>query len=562
MRFWPTIGARCALSICCLISLAMHVHVREAQAQLQFTEVMYGPGGDDALWEWVEIRNASAAAVDLNGWVFDDDDDATINATVGANIQAANGNTVIPAGGVAVLYPGDDLDFTPARFTSAWGGGINLIPVVGFTSLTATDAIGLWPSYPAYTADTIPMVTVSPRRTFAGAAATLNYATGFPTASNKRSIAWTGTGSPSDGGQWVESEPGDEGALGPYQEVTSVQTTIPLAPINDTADRGNPGIKPGGPAAAGLLITEIMFAPASPTATAVWTSADFEWVEIYNNTAAAINFEATPYVFDDFVGELAEPNIESGTLAVGEVGILYNAEMLTADQMATMWGAGKNFIPVGAWPALNNTGGDTIAIWDSIGDYDSEPVDGEDHRGTISAVAAVTYDTVTMDDWPSVTTGRSIFLNSLSANPDDGSSWTKAGTTADELGSFNAAQFSQLAIDHPGGDVGSPGYAPGSVATSLLGDYNGNQVIDAADYTVWRNKLNTGGPLLNDATPGTIDVADYNYWKARFGQTGGSGGLAGAAVPEPTGMALLLVAAMIRSLCRSRPMNRRVRIGG
>jgi hypothetical protein len=531
-----------------LITLAMHVHEREARAQLQFTEVMYEPGGDDGLWEWVEIRNTSAAAVDLNGWVFDDDDDSTINAMAGANIRAVNGNTIVPAGGVAVLYPGDELDFMPTRFTDAWGVGTNLIAVDGFTSLTGTDAIGLWPSYAAYAADTIPMVTTSPRRTFAGAAATLSYATGFPAASNKRSIAWDGTGSPSDGMQWVESEPGVGGGLGPYHEVTSIQTTIPFAPINDTADRGNPGVRPAGPAAAGLLITEIMFAPASPTATAGWTSNDFEWVEIYNNTAAAINFGATPHVFDDFVGALAEPNIESGTLAVGEVGILYNAEMLTPDHMATMWGAGKNYIPVSVWPALNNSGGDTIAIWDSIGDYGSEAIDGSGHRTHALATAAVVYDTATIEGWPSQTTGRSIFLNNLSADPNVGMSWTKAGTAADTLGSVNAAQLSEMTVDHPGGDVGSPGYAPGSVATSLLGDYNGNFVIDAADYTVWRNSLG-GGSLLNDATPGTVDVADYNYWKMHFGQSGaGSGEI--SAVPEPTGMALLFVAAMVQSLCR------------
>jgi P pilus assembly chaperone PapD len=44
-----------------------------AHAQLIFTEIMFEPGGDDALWEWVEVRNTSNSPVNLDGWVFDDE---------------------------------------------------------------------------------------------------------------------------------------------------------------------------------------------------------------------------------------------------------------------------------------------------------------------------------------------------------------------------------------------------------------------------------------------------------------------------------------------------------
>lgn len=80
-----------------------------------------------------------------------------------------------------------------------------------------------------------------------------------------------------------------------------------------------------------------------------------------------------------------------------------------------------------------------------------------------------------------------------------------------------------------------------TAAPALLGDYNENNTIDAADYTVWRDLLGTAGPLPNDPTPGTIDISDFEYWKANFGNTLGSGAVAAAAVPEPTSMLVALV---------------------
>ena len=79
------------------------------------------------------------------------------------------------------------------------------------------------------------------------------------------------------------------------------------------------------------------------------------------------------------------------------------------------------------------------------------------------------------------------------------------------------------------------------VADALLGDYSGNGVIDAADYTVWRDAMGAGATTLtNDATPGTVDGNDYSYWKTHFGEPLGSGARAAeAAVPEPASLVLL-----------------------
>jgi hypothetical protein len=75
--------------------------------------------------------------------------------------------------------------------------------------------------------------------------------------------------------------------------------------------------------------------------------------------------------------------------------------------------------------------------------------------------------------------------------------------------------------------------------SALVGDYNENGVVDAADYTVWRNKLGQPGTALPNRDPsnsGAINDDDYDSWKASFGATAGAGSASGAgsnAVPEP-----------------------------
>jgi formylglycine-generating enzyme required for sulfatase activity len=57
------------------------------------------------------------------------------------------------------------------------------------------------------------------------------------------------------------------------------------------------------------------------------------------------------------------------------------------------------------------------------------------------------------------------------------------------------------------------------------GDYNGNGIVDAADYILWRNDPASYGG----------DPVGYNTWRADFGATAGSGADVGAidSIPEP-----------------------------
>ena len=71
----------------------------------------------------------------------------------------------------------------------------------------------------------------------------------------------------------------------------------------------------------------------------------------------------------------------------------------------------------------------------------------------------------------------------------------------------------------------------------LLGDFNHDGKVNAADYTVWRNGLRS-----------IYTAADYNNWKSHFGESNGAGSGAigstgaNAAVPEPRAIQFLLMA--------------------
>lgn len=77
----------------------------------------------------------------------------------------------------------------------------------------------------------------------------------------------------------------------------------------------------------------------------------------------------------------------------------------------------------------------------------------------------------------------------------------------------------------------------------LSGDYNRDGLVNAADYTVWRNALGqmvTPGMGADGNGDGTIDEFDYGVWKTNFGSTSGGTLAALVSVPEPKSVLLLL----------------------
>jgi hypothetical protein len=93
------------------------------------------------------------------------------------------------------------------------------------------------------------------------------------------------------------------------------------------------------------------------------------------------------------------------------------------------------------------------------------------------------------------------------------------------------------------------------------GDYNGNHIVDAADYTVWRDSLGltvaVGSGADGDGST-IIDTADYTLWKNQFGSaTPGAGSGTSAAVPEPSAIFLALFG--VFSVIGLGPKRRRAR---
>ena len=90
-----------------------------------------------------------------------------------------------------------------------------------------------------------------------------------------------------------------------------------------------------------------------------------------------------------------------------------------------------------------------------------------------------------------------------------------------------------------------------SLGSLVAGDYNRNGVVDAADYTLWRDTFGqsvTTGTGADGVADGAITELDYEFWKGRFG-TAATGSGAGQAVPEPTSI-ILLVLSVIGAGCR------------
>jgi autotransporter-associated beta strand protein len=122
-------------------------------------------------------------------------------------------------------------------------------------------------------------------------------------------------------------------------------------------------------------------------------------------------------------------------------------------------------------------------------------------------------------------------------------------------GTFNAIQLPALAVGLSWNT--SQLYTDGVLSVGRPGDYNGNGGVDAADYVVWRKNAGTSTALLNDLIGGTIGSAQYNQWRANFGQTvpgaaSGSGASSNVAVPEPASLVPLMFAAAVWCLVRRR----------
>ena len=504
------------LTVVFIFSLVSQV----ARAQLEITELMFNPN-DESVWEWIEVRNTGGSAVDLNGYLgfnMNDAEPSSLNPTINGSLAT---NTTIGPGEVAVIYDGNQggfmgfPSFDDSKFREAWNldAGVPLIaadfwPTLSNSTGAPTQSVAFWPNATAYQMDVTPVeddpegepgVFTNRVTSFANAAFSIDYSTGFPAVDGKGSITWSGNGSNQNGFHWSLSSADDAGVT------TSVEVQVPGI-INSTDDIGNPGIAPPGtPSTTGLHITEIMYDSGG-------SEPDWEWVEVYNSTASTIDLSGG--VIDDGNGNAhSASNIASGSVPAGGTAILYNDVVSDAD-FRTAWGAGLNLIAVSNWTtqlmALNN-GDDTVGVWADFSSYDG------DNQTQANALVSQTYDESA--GFPALSQGPSISLAHLSFDPSDGANWDNA-VLGDTVGSFRASGVTGgggTIVFHPGDDVGSPGTF---TAVDPSADADGDGDVDGNDFL-----------LLQRNDPESIPL-----WISQFGTSGVS---SISAVPEPSTFVLL-----------------------
>jgi mannan endo-1,4-beta-mannosidase len=120
------------------------------------------------------------------------------------------------------------------------------------------------------------------------------------------------------------------------------------------------------------------------------------------------------------------------------------------------------------------------------------------------------------------------------------------------LDDFTAQQVQTLLNDNRIITLNELPNLPWSSSAPMLGDFDHNGQVDAADYVLWRNSRDQSG--LNLAADGNldghVDDADLALWRSHFGQSIAAS--ASAAIPEPNALFLIFGAIVASILGRQR----------
>lgn len=288
--------------------------------------------------------------------------------------------------------------------------------------------------------------------------------------------------------------------------------------------------------------------------TASYQARDLTGIKLGGNNLAGFNLAGQKLMNANFLyAALAGANLSGANLANAN---FYNATLTNANLAGADARGAQNFLastpntsnliqPNGHIAGLDLTTGVSLVVRDYDGNLTlspptaAMPVVVDQHLAMIgTGTLRIAFDADAWDSTISFHPGIPVTLGgTLELTFDSNVNLaTQIGRTFDLFDWSGVAPTGVFAIASPYTWNLTNLYATGEVTLTavpglLSGDYDGNGVVDAADYVVWRK--NPGGNYTQD---------DYITWRATFGQTAVSGaGTIKAPVPEPASIAMLFV---------------------
>ena len=194
----------------------------------------------------------------------------------------------------------------------------------------------------------------------------------------------------------------------------------------------------------------------------------------------------------------------------------------------TLQGAGQINTGSGLVPGQVENRGGIVAPGNGVGTLDIEGRFASDSSAALEIelgglTAATQYDQLQVEGGVALAGTLAVSFVNLGSGifaPSVGNSFTII-TATDGI----SGEFDELVA--PGGYNWRISYGASSVELSvgIPGDYNDNGIVDAADYSVWRNSMNESGSNLaaDGDGNGSIGAGDFLVWKSHFGESLGLG---------------------------------------
>ncbi len=261
-----------------------------------------------------------------------------------------------------------------------------------------------------------------------------------------------------------------------------------------------PGAANSAPRISPLIISEVSYHPSEPNATALQidptiTDDELEFIEIHNPNVGSVSLDdwrlrgGSDFDFAD--GTSLAPQ-ESLVVVRFDPGIDTNK----AQAFRVHYGIGPSVSLVGPSGSSLNNNTDRVELQRAH----------QPSLGSAAGVAHITEDEVIFDDqapWPSTADGQGDSLHRVSSGSygNDASSWiavepTPGAAAAPPItpGDYNRDGF-VTTLDH------ATWASSFNSTTALNADGNGNGIVDAADFTVWRDRLTFQAQVTSLSVP-------------------------------------------------------------